>query len=253
MRRLIGMVGILLLSWSHSGMAGEARIAAASSLTHALRDIAAQFEQETGDRIKLSFGSSGNLTRQIQQGAPFELFFSADPSYIARLTGMGLTQGDAKEYAKGRLVLYRYQDQENRTALSLQQLQQEPEHLDGVKRFAMANVDHAPYGKIARQALEKANLWAAVEARLVIGENAAQTTQFAMTGAVDMALIPYSMAINRKVSARGSYQLVDASFYTPLSQQMVLTKRAGVVAEAFYAYVVSDPAQKIFARYGLGS
>ncbi len=229
--------------------AGAPVIAAASDLNYALADIAGRFAADTGYRVRLSFGSSGNFARQIAQGAGFALFMSADEAYVRRLQDAGLTEGAGDLYAIGRLALFVSGESPIKPGTDFAGLRQAL--ADGrLGRFAIANPDHAPYGRAAREALEDARLWTALQGRLVLGENASQATQFAISGSTDGGLIPYSQALVPRVAARGSYLLVPADRHAPLRQRMVLIKGAGETARRFYEFLRGAAARAIFARYG---
>src|SRR6185503_17842028 len=168
------------------------RVAAASDLQFALPEVAAAFHRASPQRVELSFGSSGNFARQIQQGAPFDLFMSADEGFVHRLADAGLTRDRGSLYAVGRIVLM---------APAASTLALDP-RLDGlrrdwerVRRFAIANPEHAPYGRAAREALEKLGLWTQVQERLVLGENISQATQYLSTGAAEAGITALSLAL----------------------------------------------------------
>jgi len=242
---------IFLLFNMPNAAAGEARIAAATSLTFVLEEIIDHFHKETGHQIKTSFASSGTLTRQIEQGAPFELFLSADESYIERLQQQKLTRDQGPVYAYGQLAFF-VPDEQNIPSIDLSLLREKLKK-KSIKHFSIPNPDLAPYGRIARQALEQTNLWDKVSPLLVIGENASQTAMFVSTGSVDAALLPHSLAIVLKKKNKGNFQLLSEDIYDSLNQRMVLLSHAGEVAQEFYNYLLQPPAQKIFKNHGFGS
>jgi len=224
-------------------------VAAASDLNFVLNDIAAAFTRETGERVDLVFGSSGTLTRQMLDGAPFELFLSADEAFIDTLTTAGLTRDRGELYAVGRLVLFAP------TGSPLDPRQ----GLDGlarlvaagrVSRFAIANPAHAPYGRAAEAALRGHGLWAALEPHLVLGENVSQAAQFATTGNAVGGIIAYSLALAPNLTGRGTYALIPAAAHAPLRQRMVRLTRASPVAERFYAFLQTAPARATFEKFG---
>ena len=231
--------------------AGEVRVAAAASLYYALPELANVFQTRTGHTIKLTFGSSGNLVRQILQGAPFDVFFSANVSYAQRLVDSRLTEGEGTVYALGRLVLYVPAGCPILPSADLSSLSISDNNLH-IKRFAIANPEHAPYGAAAREALQTAGVWAALKPRLVIGENAAQATQFGVSGSVDAALIPLSTALLPDISKRGHYAVVNDRLYTPLNQVVVLLKGADTAAREFYESVATPEARLILEHHGFG-
>ena len=231
-------------------IAGEAKIAAAASLSFALEEIADQFQQETGHTLKISFTSSGTLTRQIEQGAPFELFLSADETYIERLTQQSLTHDNGQVYAYGQLAIFKPNKQKSSIDLSLLKDSLEKE---SIKHFSIPNPELAPYGKIAKQALERSGLWNNISPFLILGENASQTAMFVSTGSVDGALLPHSLAIILHTRGKGDFQLLSNTLYETLNQRMVLLNNAGKVAQDFYIYLLQPPAQKTFNQHGFGS
>ncbi len=231
--------------------AGEVRVAAAASLYYALPELADLFQTRTGHTVKLTFGSSGNLVRQILQGAPFDVFFSANASYAQRLVSKRLTEGEGTAYALGRLVMYVPTGSRILPSTDLSSLSAR-NNTANIKRFAIANPEHAPYGAAARDALQTAGVWEAVKPRLVIGENAAQATQFGISGTVDAALIPLSIAQLPKISQRGHYAVIADALYTPLKQVVVLLKGADSAARELYAAVATPEAHAILARHGFG-
>jgi molybdate transport system substrate-binding protein len=225
------------------------RIAAAANLNVALTDIARAFERASGRRVELVFGASGTLTRQIQDGAPFELFLAADEEFPKRLEAVGLTRDAGVVYAIGRLALFAPKG----SPLVVD------ERLDGlarlaksgaVRRFAIANPDVAPYGKAAEAVLRKRGLWDVLRPHLVLGDTIAQAAQFATTGNAVGGLIAYSLVQSPGFADRGSSVVIPAADHPPLRQRMVLLKRAGRVAEEFYAYLQSPSARDVFVRHG---
>jgi len=251
-RSFCGALGVLALAAALTSAASAQRppvIAAASDLNFALGEIARQFEQETGQRVDVVFGSSGTLTRQILDGAPFELFLSADEAFIDTLAAAGLTRDRGALYAIGRIVLFAPPG----SPLVPQQ------GLDGlarllasgrVPRFAIANPEHAPYGRAAEAALRKRGLWNDLKPRLVLGENVSQAAQFATTGNAVGGIIAYSLALAPNLQSRGAYALIPDSDHPPLRQRMVLLKRAGTVVTRFHAFLQTPTARQSFERYG---
>ena len=224
-------------------------IAGASDLQFALEEIAAAFEADTGKAVRLSMGSSGNFARQIRQGAPFEMYLSADESYVLDLHRDGFTRDEGDLYAIGRIVVIAPGGsplEPDETLANLEALLAEGR----ITRFAIANPEHAPYGRAAREALITRGLWAALEPKLVLGENVSQAAQFATSGNAEGGIIAYSLALSAPVSALGEWALLPEEWHEPLRQRMVLLPNAGPVAQAFYAYVQEPAARAIFKRYG---
>ena len=244
---------VLALAWTPTVRAqGGPVVAAASDLNFALTEVAARFTKSGGPRVELVFGSSGTLTRQIQDGAPFELFLSADEAFVNDLVSAGLTRGAGDLYAIGRIVLYAPTGSPLNVKDGLPGLGR---LLAGgrVTRFAIANPEHAPYGRAAEAALRKHNLWQDLRPRLVLGDNVSQAAQFAATGNATGGIIAYSLALGSEVTKRGTYALIPEADHPPLRQRMVLLKRAGPGAERFYTFLQEPASREILARYGFAA
>jgi len=225
-------------------------IAAAADLRLALTDVAAAFERDTGQKVRLNFGSSGNFYRQIRQGAPFELYLSADENYVLALAKAGKTKDRGVLYAVGRLALVVPKGSPISVDSDLTGLRAALRK-GQVTRFAIANPEHAPYGARAEEALKHSGLWGPLTARLVFGENVSQALQFATSGTTQGGLVAYSLVFDPGFAERADYALVPASWHGPLRQRMVLIKGAGAVAQRFYHYIQQPSARAIFKRYGL--
>lgn len=224
-------------------------IAAASDLRLALTEVAAQFERDTGQKLSLTFGSSGNFYRQFRQGAPFQLFLSADEDYVLDLAKAGKTVDQGTLYAIGRLAVVAPKGSPLRIDGNLNGLRAAL-RAGRVTRFAIANPEHAPYGKRAEEALRHARLWAPLAGRLVLGENVSQALQFATAGGAQGGIVAYSLVLDPGFAARANYALIPAAWHKPLRQRMVLLKDAGPVAQRFYRYIRQPAARRIFVRYG---
>ena len=224
-------------------------VAAASDLQFVLPDIAAAFARATGREVRLSFGSSGNFRRQIGDGAPFELFLSADAGYIDALAREGRTEGDGVVYAIGRLALFVPNGSPIEPDATLRDVARALQ--DGrLVKFAIANPEHAPYGRAARGALMHAGLWQAIGPKLVLGENVSQAAQFTASGEAQAGLVPDSLARAPALASRGRFLVLPASMHAPLVQKMALLRGAGSTAHAFYDFVRQPAAAEIFKRYG---
>ena len=224
-------------------------VAAASDLQFALEEIATAFSRDSGETVRLSFGSSGNFARQIRQGAPFQLYLSADEDYVDMLAKGGFTRDEGVLYGIGRIVLMTPHGsplQADGTLESLAAAVQEGR----IRRFSIANPEHAPYGKRAEEALRHQGLWEVVQPLLVLGENVSQAAQFVTSGNAQGGIIAYSLALAPRVAARGSYELIPADWHSPLRQRMVLLGNAGAIAENFYDYLQQPAARRILVRYG---
>jgi molybdate transport system substrate-binding protein len=224
-------------------------IAAAANLEFAALEIAERFTADTGMEVRLSFGSTGNIARQIRQGAPFELFLSADDTTILRLNDDGLTRDAGRVFATGLIVLVA---PHGSVVTPDQGLAGLAALLEGgqITRFAIANPDHAPFGIAARQALVAEGLWDPLQPLLVLGENVSQAAQFALSGNAEGGIIAYSLALAPQVRDRGTFALIPEDRHEPLRQRMALLNGAGPVAEAFNDYMLSPAAREILGRYG---
>jgi len=224
-------------------------LAAASDLQFAVEAIAAQFRARTQRDVKLVFGSSGNFYRQIEQGAPFQLFMSADEALVFKLAEAGRTEDRGHPYAVGRIVLFARHGSPLKADPDFAGLRKAIAAHD-IRRFAIANPKHAPYGRAAEQALRKAGVWEEVRARLVLGENVSQAAQFAASGSADGGIFAYSLALSPEIEKLGHYVLIPEAMHEPLRQRMALVKGAGETARVFYRYLQEPSAREIFRRYG---
>ncbi len=218
-------------------------VSAASDLTLAFQEIGREFEEETGIRVRFNFGSSGQLAQQIEQGAPVDLFASANVTYIEELEERGLILPDTKQvYARGRIILWTRAD----SPLQIEGIEElaRPQ----VERIAIANPDHAPYGVAARQALQTAGLWEAIQPKLVLGENVRQTLQYAETGNVDVAIVALSLG----VEGEGRWVLIPEALHRPIDQAMAVVRGTPHEEEArrFAAFVSGPQGRPILRRYG---
>lgn len=254
--RAWGVAMLVCLAWLPlAAAATEApTVAAASDLQFALKEVAERFRAETGQSVRLNFGSSGNFRRQITQGAPFELYLSADEAYIEALHQAGFTEDAGVRYAQGRLAwLQRDTDEAPDEAAPLAAVKEAITAYaagDRLSRIALANPEHAPYGVAARQALSHAGLWEATQPIRVLGENVAQAAQFALAGDAQGGLVAYSLALAPSLKERSHYVLIPQEWHDPLYQRMALIRDAGETARDFYTYLQQDVARDILAEYG---
>jgi len=224
-------------------------IAAASDLRFALDDIAARFARDSGGSVRIVYGSSGNFRRQIAEGAPFELFLSADEGYVLALAREGRTVDGGVLYATGRLALVVPEGSALRLDPRLADLA--AALADGrVRKFAIANPEHAPYGRAAQEALTAAGVWDAIGPRLVLGENVAQAVQFALSAAAQGGIVALSLALAPEALGSARYVAIAETMHRPLNQRMVLTQRAQSTARAFYAYLQQPAARAVLRRHG---
>ena len=229
-----------------AALAGSLTIAAAADLKFAMDEIVAAFRKaHPDDIIDLSYGSSGKFHTQIQQGAPFDLYFSADIAFPKGLEEKGLSAGPTQPYAIGRIVLW--SNVRDVTQMTLRDLVDPT-----IRKIAIANPQHAPYGKRAEEALRSVGIWDQLQDRLVRGENIAQTAQFVQTGNAEVGIIALSLALNPTLAEAGGYHLIDDRLHEPLEQGFIITRRAAdnPLAKTF-AYFMDEPeARKIMIHYG---
>ncbi|KPF72049.1 molybdenum ABC transporter substrate-binding protein [Bosea sp. AAP35] len=232
-----------------TAQANAPRIAAASDLKFALDEVIAAFAKDTGRGVVPTYGSSGNFKTQIIQGAPFQIFMSADESFVFELAEKGLTLDRGELYAIGRIVLFAPAGARWTPDAELSDLKAAVS--DGrVNQFAIANPDHAPYGRAAEETLRAVGLWDGLRSRLVLGENVSQAAQFATSGSTQGGIFALSLALAPQIEKLGSYALIPADLHKPLRQRMVRMKNADADARAFYDYVQSPPARSVLKRYG---
>ncbi len=224
-------------------------IAVAANFAPAMEIINQQFKTDTGHEIRISAGSSGALIRQIEQGAPFELFLSADESYALKLHQIGIATDEGRIYATGRLVLYVPKSSRLNIMQNLDEMLRQLANEDRYK-IAIANPELAPYGAAAVQILNRYTTIEKLQGRMVLGENVGQTAQFALTGAVDAAFLPYSLAITPKLQEAGHFELLPDDWHNPIHQRMVLLKNAGEIARKLYDYIASESARRIILEFG---
>lgn len=245
------LAAVMALAVSGPALAGGdvPVIAAAADLKFAVTEIAEAFKAETGMEVKLSFGSTGNFSRQIREGAPFQMYMAADESYVLKLAAEGFTRDTGTLYAEGRVVIMVPHGSRLRPDAAMDNL---ASMIDAgqLTRFAIANPEHAPYGKRAEEALRHRGLWDRIQPYLILGENVSQAAQFALSGNAEGGIIAYSLALAPDVAALGEFALIPHDWHEPLLQRMALLKGAGPLAEAFYAYVQSPKAREIMAKYG---
>ena len=240
---------LLSSSVSISALAATANIAAASDLKFALEEVALSFEKQSRQTLTLTFGSSGTFATQIRHGAPFQMFLSADEGYVLKLNADGYTLDQGVLYAIGRIALLAptssplMLDGELKGLTALMQQGK-------LQRFAIANPEHAPYGRRAQEALEHAGLWQDIQPKLIFGENVSQAAQFAISGSAEGGIVALSLAKSPQMAKLGHYVLIPAEWHTPLKQRMVLLKGADATAQAFYTYLQQPAARTVLRRYG---
>jgi molybdate transport system substrate-binding protein len=227
----------------------EIAVAAAADLSNALQEVATSYEKRTGVTVKLSFGASGALTQQIQNGAPFDLFFSADMDYPRQLISGGQAESATfYRYAVGRLVLWVPAD----SPLDVEHKGMDVLLDPSVKKISMANPQHAPYGRAAAAALQHYGLYEKISDRLVLGENISQAAQFVESGNAQVGFVALAHAIAPAMQGKGKYWMVPAEAYPPLDQGVVLISHSPhrQDAAAFLEYVKSAEVAAVLRRYG---
>ena len=223
-------------------------VAAASDLQSALPAIAAQFEKETGHKATLTFGSSGNFVTQIENGAPFDVFLSADLDYPRRLERAGLTErGTLYQYATGHIVLWARNDSGIDLRAGLSVLTNA-----NVRKVAIANPQHAPYGRAAVAALRHEQLYERVRGKLVLGENISQAAQFVQSGNAQVGVLALSLALAPALKAAGQYVAIPESFYPPIDQAAVVLvmSRQKAIARQFMDFLKKPEIVRLLKSYG---
>jgi len=242
--KLICIACLLLIS--STAHAEKITIAAAADLKFAMDEIVTSFKKShSGAELDVIYGSSGKFHTQIQQGAPYDLFFSADINYPRELAKKGLAASEVTPYAFGRIVLW--SNSLDATKMTLASLT-DPK----ITRIAIANPKHAPYGKRAEEALKASGLWDTLQTKFVYGENIAHTAQFVQTGNAQAGIIALSLAVNPELAKKGGYYLIPDKLHNPLEQGYIITKRAATkqLAGQFAEYMGSKQARSIMTKYG---
>jgi molybdate transport system substrate-binding protein len=227
---------------AHSGE--QLTIAAASDLKFAMDEIVVLFgKQHPASQVTTVYGSSGKFQTQIRQGAPYDVYFSADIAYPRALKNEGFAVGEVQSYGLGRLVLW----SSSRKTIQLNDLGD-----PAIRKIAIANPKHAPYGQRAEQALRAAGIWDKVAAKLVYGENIAQAAQFVQTGNADVGILALSLAMSAQLSKTGSYTLISDSLHQPLEQGFIITRRAAhnQLALDFAHFMATSDVRSVMLSYG---
>jgi molybdate transport system substrate-binding protein len=240
------LLSVLLLGIVGPACAGSLTIVAAADLKYAMAEVVEKFRaSRTGDKIEVIYGSSGKFFTQIANGAPFDMYFSADIAYPRKLEQQGLTAGSTQPYAVGRIVLWSLNPE--LAKMALKDLPRAP-----INKFAIANPKHAPYGLRAQEALQRQGVWEAMQPKLVLGENIAHAAQFIESGAADAGIIALSLALSPNMQGKGAWVLIPAAWHEPLEQGFAITRRAAgnPLAKDFANYMASEPARVVMRRYG---
>jgi molybdate transport system substrate-binding protein len=246
--RIVTALLVFLVSVVPVVQAGTVSITAASDLQYCMKDIVVAFEAKNpGEKVKLVFGSSGKAFSQIEAGAPYDMYFAADVAYPEKLRKDGFAISDPKPYAIGRMTLWVTKASGLDPGKGIELLS-DPR----IKKIAIADPAHAPYGRIAVEVMKHYKVYDKVEKKLVLGTNIQQTAQFVQTGAADAGFIAYSLALAPILAKEGKYLLFPASAHKEIVQAYVLLKPASnnQTAKRFEAFAGNQQARAIFKRYG---
>src|ERR1700734_1055327 len=245
-RLAIAFVGIALACGLLVGQ--EVTVAAAADLQFAMQDVAAQFQRQTGKTVKVTYGSSGNFFQQIQNGAPFDMFFSANLDYPKKLESAGLVEsGSYYPYAKGKIVVWVLNESKIKIDSGLKVF------LDpDVKKIAIANPQHAPYGQAAVAALQKEGIYDKVKDKFVLGENISQTASFVVSGAADIGIVALSLALSPNMKDKGRYAEVPSEEYPPIEQACVILRSSKNkdLARQFLSFIKTGAISDVLKNYG---
>ncbi|HSF56661.1 MAG TPA: molybdate ABC transporter substrate-binding protein [Candidatus Binatia bacterium] len=252
-KKLVALVLMFLtLCAPWRATADEILVAAAADLHFAIKEIVADFERQSPHKVKLTLGSSGNFHSQIKNGAPFDVYFSADIQYPAELEKAGLTEpGTLFTYAIGRIVVWVLA----KSSIDVEKLQTKAFFHPSVRKVAIANPSHAPYGRAAVSALQHYGIYDKLKDKFVYGENISQTAQFADTGAADIGIIALAIALAPSVKAKGKYWEIPLDAFPRMNQGAAILKAARdkgnlPAARQFYDWIKSPSSQAILKRYG---
>jgi molybdate transport system substrate-binding protein len=229
-------------------LAQEITAAAAADLQFAMQDVAARFQKETGKTVKVIYGSSGNFFQQIQNGAPFDMFFSANLDYSKKLEAAGLIEpGSYYQYAKGKIVIW----VRNESKLDLNsgmQVLLDP----SVKKIAVANPQHAPYGQAAVAAMQKEKIYEEVKDKFVLGENISQTASFVVSGSADVGIVALSLALSPNMKDKGRFADVPGNEYPPIEQACVIvgSSKNKETARQFLSFFKTAAMGEVLRTYG---
>jgi molybdate transport system substrate-binding protein len=248
LRRLSLVAVVAVCFVSQLCFAQEITVAAAADMQFAMQDVAARFQKETGKTVKLIYGSSGNFFQQIQNGAPFDMFFSANLDYPKKLEAAGLTEpGSYYQYAKGKIVIWVRNDSKLDLSSGMKVL------LDpSVKKIAVANPQHAPYGQAAVAAMQNEKIYESVKDKFVLGENISQTASFVVSGSADAGIVALSLALSPNMKDKGRYADVPADEYPPIEQACVIlgSSKNKEAARQFLSFVKTAAIGDVLKSYG---
>lgn len=223
-------------------------VAAAADLQFAMQDVAAQFQKQTGKEVKVIYGSSGNFFQQLQNGAPFDMFFSANLDYPRKLEAAGLIEpGSYYQYAKGKIVIWVLKDSPLDLSSGLKSLLS-----PNIKKIAVANPQHAPYGQATVAAMQKEGIYDKVKDKFVLGENISQTASFVVSGSADVGVVALSLALSPNMIDKGRYVEIQANEYPPIEQACVILRSSKdkETAKQFLAFIKTAAVSDTLKRYG---
>ena len=246
MKRIIISLAILLATITVS--AQKVNVAAAANLRYVLEEIkTAYLKQNPKAKVNLTFGASGTLVQQIQNGASFDFFMAADNEFPLKLKEKGLTTGPMSTYAFGKLAIYS-------TTLDVSKQGLNVLKSSAIKKIAIANPETAPYGERAVQLLKSQKLYESLKSKIVLGENISQTAQFAFTGNAEIGFVALSLALAPYMAGKGDYYIVPQSMYQPIEQACILIKTQVLNTEAakFKKFVLSPNSKAIWEKWGYG-
>jgi molybdate transport system substrate-binding protein len=246
--KVTSLLIVALLLLAGIATAQDLTVAAAADLQFAMQDISSRFQQQTKQPVKVIYGSSGNFAQQLQNGAPFDMFFSANLDYPKQLEAAGLIVPDSfYQYAKGKIVIWIPNDSAVDIHSGVQSLLQ-----PAVKKIAIANPQHAPYGKAAVAAMQKGGVYENVKDKLVLGENISQTASFVASGSVDVGIIALSLALSPNMKEKGRFAEIPSADYPPIEQACVIMRSSknAAVAKAFLDFIKSDAIKDALRSYG---
>lgn len=242
------LIGLLSVTTARFCPAQSITVAAASDLQYAMQDVATQLHQQTGIEVKLIYGSSGNFFQQLQNGAPFDMFFSANLDYVKQLQTAGLTEpGTYHEYARGKIVLWVPKDSPLDISSGLQSLLN-----PAIKKIAIANPQHAPYGQAAVAAMQKEGVYDKVKDKFVLGENISQTASFVVSGSADAGIVALSLALSPNMKDKGRYVEIPVSDYPPIEQACVIlsSSKNKPAAKQFLSFIKTAAVADTLRKYG---
>jgi molybdate transport system substrate-binding protein len=213
-----------------------------------MQDVAGEFQKEKGKSVELVFGSSGNFFQQLQNGAPFDMFFSANLDYPKKLEAAGLTDpGSYYQYARGRIVVWVPKDSKLDLSSGLQALLN-----PSINKIAVANPQHAPYGQAAVAAMKKEGIYDKVKDKFVLGENISQTASFVISGSADVGIVALSLALSPNMKGQGRYAEIPSTEYPPIEQACVIlsSSRNKETARQFLLFIKTTVVADTLKRYG---